>query len=97
MTSTKPSFRDICNALETVPMTYAKKTARPPSTDKLISPNEAAELLGVAAQTLAHWRTRAAGPRYVLLTKRCVRYRLSDIMAWLECRVQDSTTENRQP
>ena len=64
--------------------------------DRLCTPIEAGELLGVAAQTLAHWRTRAAGPRYVLLTKRCVRYRLSDIMAWLEGRFQDSTAENER-
>lgn len=79
-------------------MGYKRK---PPPTskaapDKLCSPLEAAELLGIAAQTLAHWRTRAAGPRYVLLTKRCVRYRLSDIMAWLEGRFQDSTAENER-
>ena len=77
-------------------MSYRKKPARiqPDAADRLCSPAETAELLGIAPQTMAHWRVRGCGPRYLLLNRRCVRYRLSDIRAWLESRTQESTAEN---
>jgi len=80
-------------------MAYKKKHASPVYTkasppDRLYSPSETAELLGVAPQTLAHWRVRGVGPKYVHLSKRCVRYSASVLLAWLEGRVQASTVEN---
>lgn len=80
-------------------MSYKRKQVRSASdtADKLCTPVETASLLGIAPQTMAHWRVRGSGPRYVLLNRRCVRYRLSDIQAWLDSRVQESTAENEQP
>jgi predicted DNA-binding transcriptional regulator AlpA len=77
-------------------MAYKQKP-RPkplPVSDKLCSADEAAELLGIAPQTLAHWRVRGSGPRYITLSARCVRYRASDIQAWLNGREKKSTAEN---
>ncbi|NYZ16873.1 helix-turn-helix domain-containing protein [Azospirillum sp. RWY-5-1] len=77
-------------------MAYKQKSRPRPlaDTDKLCSADEAAELLGVAPQTLAHWRVRGTGPRYITLSARCVRYRASDIRTWLDDRAKDSTAEN---
>ncbi|MBK3736776.1 helix-turn-helix domain-containing protein [Azospirillum brasilense] len=79
-------------------MVYKQKPRPRPlaDTDKLCSVDEAAELLGVAPQTLAHWRVRGTGPRYITLSARCVRYRASDIQLWLNDREKDSTAENER-
>jgi len=80
-------------------MAYKKKHTRPPANDnapigRLYSPEDAAELLGIAVQTLAHWRVRGCGPRYFLLSARCVRYSEDALKEWLSSRSQDSTVEN---
>ena len=78
-------------------MAYRKKAPRPfPADGKLCTPSEAAEMLGVAPQTLAHWRVRGTSPKYIVLNARCLRYRLSDIQAWLNDRAQESTAENER-
>lgn len=78
-------------------MAYQKKTPRPdihPAILKrLMSPADAAAVLGVAEQTLAHWRARGSGPRFFALSARCVRYRQEDLEAWLAERARASTAE----
>ena len=54
--------------------------------DKLLSQNEAAERLAVQPRSLEAWRQRGIGPRYLRYSKTCVRYRLSDIQAWVATR-----------
>jgi predicted DNA-binding transcriptional regulator AlpA len=49
------------------------------------SPAELAERLGVSVGTLANWRWRGEGPRYVKLgsgRSSRVRYRAEDVAAW---------------
>jgi excisionase family DNA binding protein len=54
--------------------------------DELLTPKEAAEILGVRPQTLATWRmTGRYGLRH-LKVGRLVRYRRADLEAWLENR-----------
>jgi len=62
---------------------------------RLYSPDEAAAYLGIAAQTLAHWRVRSTGPKFIHLSKRCVRYSELALKEWVESRTQESTAENR--
>lgn len=63
--------------------------------DNLLTPEQAADLLGIHVVTLAGWRHKRNGPPYVILgintdlsqgRKRATRYRLSDIEAWLASR-----------
>lgn len=61
---------------------------------RLYTPEEAAAFLGVATQTLAHWRTKGLGVKYILLSKRCVRYSELALREWVESRTQESTVEN---
>jgi predicted DNA-binding transcriptional regulator AlpA len=79
-------------------MTYPKKprttTAPAPLPSRLYSPGEAALFLGVSMQTLAHWRCKGRGPRFVSLSARCIRYPESALCEWVEKRTQDSTAEN---
>lgn len=51
--------------------------------DRLITPAGVAALLSINIQTLAVWRHLKKGPAYVKI-EGAVRYRLSDLEAWLE-------------
>jgi len=65
-------------------------TAEPKS--MLLTPDKAADFLSVSAETLAQWRSQCRGPHYIKLEGRLVRYRLSDLEAYLEAR--SVTTRN---
>lgn len=58
----------------------------------LISTEELAALLEIAAITLRIWRVKGCGPRYVKLG-RSVKYRRADVAAWLNERSVASTSE----
>ncbi|WP_084004916.1 helix-turn-helix transcriptional regulator [Magnetovibrio blakemorei] len=60
----------------------------------LLTPREAATRLSVSVQTLAHWRVRGAGPAFISLSARCIRYPESTLDDWLGMRLQSSTAEN---
>lgn len=54
-----------------------------------LTPSEAAEIVNVAPQTLANWRTQGTGPSYSKLSEGRggrVRYRRRDVLAWLDQR-----------
>ncbi|MGB9435756.1 MAG: helix-turn-helix domain-containing protein [Candidatus Acidiferrum sp.] len=58
--------------------------------DKLDT-KQAAPVVGLAPATLARWRIRGKGPRYVKGKgkKSPVSYRMSDLLAWIEGHVVD--------
>jgi predicted DNA-binding transcriptional regulator AlpA len=58
----------------------------------LLKPSEAAAFLRLSQRTLERLRLSGGGPRYCKL-KRSVRYRLSDLEAWLSLRSVGSTSE----
>jgi predicted DNA-binding transcriptional regulator AlpA len=62
------------------------------SPDSILKPDEAAEMLRITPRTLADWRYRGVGPRFVRYSGRAVRYRLRDVDAWLAGREQTSTS-----
>lgn len=78
-------------------MAYKKKprtvSAAIALADRLFTPEAAADFLGISPQTLAHWRVRGSGPKYVHLSKRCIRYSELVLRQWVESRTHDSTTE----
>lgn len=49
-----------------------------------ITPEQLAERLQIALGTLANWRTRRQGPKYIRLSGKrgSVRYRLDDVEKW---------------
>ncbi len=66
--------------------------------ENLITTEDAALLLAVSPRTLEAWRLRGGGPRYVCLTnRRTVRYRKSDIDAFIAARLRISTSDNMEP
>ena len=62
----------------------------------LLDERKAAEFLGLAPMTLRRWRSIGRGPRYVKLgdtNQSGIRYRVSDLTAWVESRVRDTEHE----
>lgn len=45
---------------------------------------EAAKYYGVAEQTMINWRHLRLGPDYIKLSSRAIRYRKSDLDAYME-------------
>jgi predicted DNA-binding transcriptional regulator AlpA len=61
--------------------------------ERLLSTKELVSSLGIRNQTARLWRLQGRGPRYLKLSSTAVRYRLSDVQAWLAERTFASTTE----
>jgi excisionase family DNA binding protein len=59
--------------------------------DKLLTTAEAAELLGISLEALRVRRSRYGEPPYVQLGPATIRYRRSDLDAWIEARVVTPT------
>lgn len=57
-------------------------------TDKLLSPTQAAELLGVTTHTLAVWRCSQRYELPYVKVGRLVRYRYADLLTFIESRTQ---------
>ena len=64
--------------------------------DRYLTPKETARSIGVLVATLANWRSQGRGPIYVVISKRCIRYRPEDITLWLhqENEPNSKTIEN---
>lgn len=59
--------------------------------DTLLSPKRVAALLGVSPRALEAWRLRGEGPSFIRISSRCIRYRRSDVEAWLDQRVHGTS------
>jgi predicted DNA-binding transcriptional regulator AlpA len=72
------------NAMQTPPA-----SARPAwaASSKLLTADEVAEITGLSIETLAQWRSQGKGPLYLKISRNCVRYRQSDLDAWLVERI----------
>jgi excisionase family DNA binding protein len=53
------------------------------TTKRLLTPTQAAEMLGVNEQTLAVWRSQGRYDLPYVRVGRCVRYKLSDVEQWI--------------
>ena len=51
--------------------------------DRLLDVREAAALLGISPFSLYHWISQKRGIPVVRLSSRCVRFRWSDLEAWI--------------
>lgn len=53
--------------------------------EKLLKTAEVAEMTGLASATLTTRRSKGGdAPPFIRMGARCVRYRLSDVLAWIE-------------
>ena len=72
-----------------------EKTPRQ-QTDKsplLLTEQETGDLIGFSVRTLQKWRQVGGGPNFIKISARAIRYRRSDIDAWIESRVRRSSSE----
>lgn len=58
--------------------------------DKLMTPQEVATFIGVSIETLNVWRATRRYRLPYIKVGRLVRYRLTDILAFLETRTRDA-------
>jgi predicted DNA-binding transcriptional regulator AlpA len=59
--------------------------------DRLLHPSHVAEILSVTERALAAWRSQGAGPPFVRLGHRTVRYRETELAGWVNA--QESASE----
>ena len=64
--------------------------------DQLLKEEEGAKLCGVTRRAFQQWRFDGKGPRYVSISRRCVRYRRQDIIEWIENHLRASTSDQRR-
>ena len=62
---------------------------------ELLNPTDCAQLLGLRDQTLAVWRLRGFGPRFIKVGSR-IKYRRSDVEIFLDQRTVASSGEAQQ-
>lgn len=62
----------------------APPTAAPLNPGDLVTETEAAAILACAVQTLRNYRWRGCGPRVTRVGLRMVRYRRTDLLAFIE-------------
>lgn len=61
--------------------------------DDLLSTRDLATWLGVSVQWLEIGRHRGYGPQFIRVTGRIIRYKRSDVLAWLDERAHRCTAE----
>ena len=73
-------------------------STQPQALERLVTAAEAAAILGVSTVTLAAWRWRpridVPPPPYLRIGGRAIRYKQSDLMAWIEERAAAGTTKS---
>ena len=58
-----------------------------------LTETEAGERLGFSIRTLQGWRMKGGGPPFLKISARAIRYRASDLDAWILSRVRTSTSD----
>src|SRR5699024_8176940 len=92
--STRAGPRPRSNPEDTMPRKPAPRDVVTP--DELMTAYAVADVLGLAAGTLANWRTLGLGPAYVKLGRR-VRYRVSNINDWVSSQANESAVSRPPP
>jgi hypothetical protein len=64
--------------------------------DRWLSSKEAARYIGVTAYTLQRWRTLGTGLKWSATMGRDARYRLSDLIAFMESGLVQNTLQAKQ-
>ena len=63
------------------------------SQEALLTEQQAASLLNVNPRTMQKWRIQGGGPRFVRMSRRCIRYWPKDLRDWVQNRIKSSTSE----
>ena len=60
---------------------------------ELIDEATLSALTGIAQSTLRNWRCQGRGPRFIRVSRRCVRYARDEVDAWIAARTVRSTSD----
>lgn len=63
--------------------------------DRLMTPAELAQRLGLKETTLADWRSRSVGPKFIRIGNKFPRYLPEDVDEWLLSQRHQGTAEER--
>jgi predicted site-specific integrase-resolvase len=55
-----------------------------PQRPQWLNDRQVSEMTGIAVQTLRNWRQKGTGPKFDRPTKKCVRYRLSEVEKFMQ-------------
>jgi len=61
----------------------ARVSIKPDERSRLLTENQAAQILGVNAGTLRRWRWSGEGPEYLRIGRRAIRYESTDLEAFI--------------
>lgn len=61
--------------------------------DRLINEHDAAAFLGYTVRALQNWRVRGGGPKFIKVSARSVRYRMRDLLDWIDNHTVTSTSD----
>ena len=61
---------------------------------QLLDEKQTASLLGLTPRAMQNFRYRGSGPPYVKISNRCVRYRMEDILQFIDERTCTSTSDD---
>lgn len=67
------------------------------SRKNMAAPAPVAEYMGITTGALAQMRYRGAGPQFVKLGNRTVRYRWEDVDAWIEANILTQSDQDYEP
>ena len=73
-------------------MTPDPPTIKDRNMQPLLTQRQASEMLALSERTLERFRISGIGPKFVRMGK-SIRYRLSDVEAWIASRTVGSTSE----
>ncbi|MHB1895425.1 MAG: helix-turn-helix transcriptional regulator [Metallibacterium sp.] len=60
----------------------------------MLAEREVAKILALTVSTLRNWRVRGGGPAYVKIGARAVRYRESDLEAFIDAGLREPLREH---
>lgn len=63
--------------------------------DKYYTPRELSDILGISMNTLAEYRRRGTGPKYIAFGYHTYRYARAEVLAFIEERTRASTSATR--
>ena len=61
--------------------------------DTLLTERQLADWLSYTPRALQQWRRTGAGPKFIRISARSIRYRRRDVLAWLEALTRRSTAD----
>lgn len=61
--------------------------------NQLMNERDAAAFLGYTVRALQNWRVRGGGPKFVKVSARSIRYRMRDLLDWIDAHTVTSTSD----